>query len=78
METKKELLTVTRDNCETAQRFEHKTLKNRDGSPLRARRNGKTRLWVRSPEKFLIPVKYGLYDYFYIDQQNSNDWNVTQ
>jgi hypothetical protein len=30
------------------------------------RRNGKTQTWKRSPEKFSVPIKYGLYFYGYI------------
>ena len=30
------------------------------------RRNGRTALWVRNPERYRIPVKYGLYHYAYI------------
>ena len=36
------------------------------------RRNGKTKTWKREPERFSIPVKYGLYHYGYIN----NDTNV--
>lgn len=34
----------------------------------RARRNGKTRRWVRSPGRFEIPIKMGLKGYGCIDQ----------
>jgi hypothetical protein len=58
-----------------ANQFEHVTLKNSDGSPLRCRRTGKTKLWKTRPHDFKIPVKYGLYDSFYITEKNSNEWN---
>jgi len=58
-----------------ANQFEHVTLKNSDGSPLRCRRSGKTKLWVTRPLEFRIPVKYGLYDSFYITEKNCNEWN---
>lgn len=32
------------------------------------RRNGQTKTWKRSPERFRIPVKYGMYAYGYIDE----------
>jgi len=67
---------LNRRNCETAKRFEHKALKNNDQTPLRARRNGKTKLWKRKPENFSIPAKYGMYEYFYINQSNCDDWVV--
>lgn len=60
-----------------AQTFEHKTLTNADGTRLRVRRNGKTRTWKRTPERFEIPVKYGLYQYAIIDNDNHNEWVVT-
>jgi len=78
------MATVTRENCETAQYFEHVSVKNADGTPARARRNGKTKLWKTRPERFKIPVKHGLRDYFYIqnfyDNQIDNDkeWNVVK
>jgi hypothetical protein len=36
----------------------------------RARRNGKTQTWKKSPERFSIPVKVGLRECFRID----NSW----
>ncbi len=30
-------------------------------------RNGRTKIWKTRPGEFRIPVKYGLYDYGYID-----------
>lgn len=53
----------------------HKTLKNKDGSPLRARINGKIKTWVRN-NNFRIPMKYGLKEYFYIDQNNWMEWEI--
>jgi len=35
--------------------------------PLKWRRNGKTKVWVRKPQAFRIPVKWGLKTYDYID-----------
>jgi len=61
----------------TAQTFEHKTLTNSDGSRLRTRRNGKTRTWKRDLDRFEIPVKYGLYEYYTIDNTNHDEWIVT-
>lgn len=58
----------------TATQFEHKTLKNSDGSRLRARRNGATKTWKTRPGDFRIPFKHGLYDYGYITQDNHLEW----
>jgi hypothetical protein len=71
------MATVNVDNAETAQRFEHTYMKNADGSPLRAKRNGKTKFWkTKAPGMFAIPAKHGLKDYFYIDNKNAHEWNV--
>ena len=58
----------------TANNFEHKTLKNADGSRLRARRNGATKAWKTRPNDFRIPIKHGLYDYGYIDHTDHLEW----
>lgn len=59
----------------TASEFHHISAKNADGTPLRARRNGATKTWKTRPNEFRIPAKHGLYDYFYIDQDNAGEWN---
>jgi hypothetical protein len=46
--------------------------------PMRWRRNGMTKTWVRSPEKFRIPIKFGLYDYHYIDEKNAYQWHTIE
>jgi hypothetical protein len=71
--------TVNFENAMSAQRFEHVSAKNADGTPVRARRNGKTKTWKTRPGIFRIPVKYGLKECFYIDNfeyNNTGDWNV--
>lgn len=55
--------------------FHHKTLKNADGTPVRARLNGKVKLWKTRPE-FRIPVKHGLRNCFYITQDNIDEWEI--
>jgi hypothetical protein len=35
-----------------------------------ARRNGATRTWKRSPERFYIPIKYGFRGYISIDEHS--------
>jgi len=46
----------------------HKVQRNADGSPRRWRVNGKVKTWKRSPERFKVPLKYGLYGYDYLDE----------
>lgn len=67
---------ITKDNALTANNFEHTSLKNRDNSPLRVRRSGKTQTWKTRPNDFKIPVKYGLYESAYITNENGNLWNI--
>lgn len=60
-------------------RFEHKTEKNKDGTPLRCRQTGQVKTWKTRPEDFKIPVKHGLKTSFYIDNfenKNNNDWVI--
>lgn len=40
------------------------------------RRNGATKTWKTRPGEFRIPVKYGLYEYGYIDNNNADEWIV--
>lgn len=70
---------ITKDQAMTADRFEHCTMKNKsDKSPLRARRNGATKVWKTRPNDFKIPCKYGLYEYFCITQDNAGEWNAVE
>lgn len=52
----------------------HRTLKNADGSPLRARITGVMITWKTRPGKFRIPVKHGLRDSGYITHENIHEW----
>ena len=64
--------------------LEHKTMKNKDGSPTRARVVGAIKLWKTRPEAIRIPCKHGLYDCFQLGQgetdkpidQPLKDWRV--
>ncbi len=52
----------------------HATLRNADGSAVRARANGKCKVWKRDPSRFQLPMKHGLRDCFYLTQDNASDW----
>ena len=54
--------------------LKHKVLKNKDGSALRCRINGKIKTWKTRPGEFQVPVKHGLRDCFYITQTTISDW----
>lgn len=61
------------------QTLHHKTLKNRDGTPVRVRVNGAVKTWKTRPERFSVPVKHGLRQCGYIDNfdlKNSEEWEV--
>ena len=63
----------------TGQVLYHKGLTNKDGSPVRARVNGAVKFWKRSPERFQIPMKYGLKECFYItNSENADNWRITE
>lgn len=42
--------------------------------PLRVRVSGKCQTWKRTPLNFHLPVKFGLYESWAIDQNNCGDW----
>ena len=44
----------------------------------RARVNGKCKTWKTRPDHFKIPMKFGLYDCFYITQDNCQHWFFSQ
>lgn len=69
---------VTLEEAQTARFFEHMTLKNSAKQPLRCRASGKCQLWKTRPAEFKLPVKHGLYNSFYISNENAADWKVTK
>ncbi|HEX6824864.1 MAG TPA: hypothetical protein VF077_01000 [Nitrospiraceae bacterium] len=71
---------ITRDmaiNARHGTLFYHISLKMSDGTPSRARVNGKCQTWKRRPEDFRLPMKYGLKECFSIDLANCGDWCVS-
>jgi hypothetical protein len=61
-------------NAQYRQEFHHVTLKNADGTPMRARVNGRCKTWKTRPDDFRLPMKHGLYECFYVDETNAGDW----
>ena len=53
----------------------HKAVKNADGTPARGRVNGKVKTW-KTNSNFRVPMKHGLYDYFYVDQDNYREFTI--
>ena len=58
----------------TNMKFEHVNLKNADGTPVRCRQTGKLKTWKRDRDRFKLPVKHGLRNCFYIDNNNCHNW----
>ena len=56
--------------------FHHHTRKNADGTPARCRVNGQCKIWKTRPLAFRLPVKYGMYDCFYITENNMHEWRT--
>lgn len=44
--------------------------------PKNWRANGKCKLWKREPERFQLPIKYGLRSYGYITEENAHLFEV--
>ena len=43
---------------------------------VRIRRNGRTKLWKRTPERWQMPVKFGLYSYWTMHESDADDMHV--
>ena len=69
---------VTKQNAITANEFfsTHLTNKDKNKTPLKVRRTGKTQTWKTRPDEFKIPVKYGLYESTYITHNNAHEWQI--
>lgn len=48
--------------------------KGSDKRPLRAKVNGKLQIWKRTPGKFRLPMKHGLYSTFQLTPANAHEW----
>lgn len=44
----------------------------------RWRRNGRTKTWKRSPNRFSVPIKYGLYSYEYLTDENAQYFHAAE
>lgn len=68
---------ITAANADQHNTFYHRKLKYKTrNEPLQCRRNGRTKFWKSRPGEFRIPVKYGMYEYFYIDHTNAHEWST--
>jgi hypothetical protein len=67
---------ITKTEALTARNFEHVTLRNVDGTPVRCRVTGQCKTWKTWPEAFKLPVKHGLRTSFYLTHTNAHEWVV--
>ena len=51
---------------------------NADGTPVRWRVNGKVKTWKRDITRIRVPVKHGLYDYGYVDENNMHIFTLKE
>ncbi len=65
---------LTKHQSQIGAEFWHMIETNADGSPCRARRNGKTQVWITRPAEFKIPVKFGFARTFYITEKEAHQW----
>jgi len=75
------MITLNRTNVETLRHGQillHTQLTNRDGTPLRARVNGRPQLWVTRPDSFRLPMKHGLRHCFQLTEQTGHSWIVSE
>ena len=66
-------MAITLDQAKALKRGDtlyHITHRNADGSSQRWKVNGTVRTWVRQPGKVQIPIKYGLYSFGYLDNND--------
>jgi hypothetical protein len=49
----------------------HIAVLSHDGVLRRAKVNGRAKVWKTNPERVRVPVKYGLYECFYLEDDGS-------
>ena len=64
-------------NLKYGEHIYHMTKTNTTGK-IRVKINGAPKIWKRTPSRVQIPVKYGLYEYFYITESELNEWSKTE
>lgn len=68
---------LTPQTALTANTFYSRLHTYKDGKrPIEVRRNGATKTWKTRPGEFRIPVKYGMYEYFYITDKDAAEWST--
>ena len=65
---------VTKAQAMTVRFFKHVKSLGFDGQPYRCRASGACKVWKTRPLDFKLPVKFGLYQSFYIEPSNAHEW----
>jgi len=71
-------MTITKAEALTANMFHENNAHNSDGSCVRWRRNGRTKVWKTKPNRFEIPVKYGMRGYWHITNLNASEFHLAE
>ena len=68
-----QMLRYRRMTVEEAKSLSHGTVVclAHNGVLRNAKINGSVKTWKRSPERVRVPMKYGLYEYFYLEDDGS-------
>jgi len=80
MVTKEQVLINEHFHCETIRKCS-KHIGPRGGvteSIVNVRASGKCKTWKRDPNRFHRPVKFGLYESFWIDETNGNAFHLPE
>jgi len=80
MVTKEQALNIRNERLHYTGRHEcTRTVGPRGGiteSITQCRPNGQCKTWKTRPAEFQLPVKYGLYEYAYLTQDNTGDFHL--
>lgn len=78
------MATITRENAEAVRTFYAHTADDRARAKpntsriISVRAMGAVKTWKTRPNDFRIPVKYGMYNSFYITQNNGGLWHDSE
>jgi hypothetical protein len=50
----------------------------KDKRPVRVRVNGRCQTWKKVPDRWSLPVKYGLHNCFYVTPDSAEHWTVDE
>jgi len=67
---------ITKDQAISSNMFHYQ---HREGEkPQQWRRNGKTQTWKTRPEDYVVPVKFGLWDYYHITPSVADNFHTAE